>query len=76
MKPVIVRIQGIDWEVVIEIDGTFGGPADVAAKLRASGCAARRRGQEVLVNANADLRKEKRELVADDDGMEIDRRWG
>jgi hypothetical protein len=50
-----VRIQGPGWEVVVEIDGTFGGPADVAAKLRASGCAARRRREEVLVNANADL---------------------
>lgn len=73
--PVVVRIQAVDWEVVAEIDGSFGDAAAVAAKLRASGCAARRRRDEVLVNANADLREEKRELVADDDGLEIDRRW-
>ena len=74
--PVVVRIQAVGWEVVAEIDGTFGDAAAVAAKLRASGCAARRRRDEVLVNANAELREEKRELVADDDGLEIDRRWG
>ena len=73
--PVVVRIQAVDWEVVAEIDGSFGDAAAVAAKLRASGCAARRRRDEVLVNANADLREEKRALVADDDGLEIDRRW-
>jgi hypothetical protein len=72
---VVVRIQAVEWEVVAEIDGSFGDAAAVAAKLRASGCAARRRRDEVLVNANADLREEKRELVADDDGLEIDRRW-
>lgn len=76
MNPsVVVRIQAVEWEVVAEIDGSFGDAAAVAAKLRASGCAARRRRDEVLVNANADLREEKRELVADDDGLEIDRRW-
>jgi hypothetical protein len=73
--PVVVRIQAVGWEVVAEIDVTFGDAAAVAAKLRASGCAARRRRDEVLVNANADLREEKRELVADVDGLEIDRRW-
>ena len=74
--PVVVRIQAVEWEVVAEIDSSFGDAAAVAAKLRASGCAARRRRDEVLVNANAELRDEKQELVADGDGLEIGRAGG
>lgn len=53
--PVIVRVQGPGWEVVVEVDGIYGNAAGVAARLRGVGCAAMQRKGEVLVNASADL---------------------
>lgn len=51
----LVRVQGPAWEVLIEVDGIYGDASGVAARLRAGGAAARRKGDEVLVNANAEL---------------------
>lgn len=53
--PVIVRVQGPTWEAVIEVQGIYGDAGGIAARLRAQGLAARRKGVEVLVNANGPL---------------------
>jgi hypothetical protein len=57
VKPTTVRVQGPTWEIVIEIDPIHGDAGGIAAKLRQEGLAARKRGDEVLVNANAELRR-------------------
>lgn len=55
--PTTVRVQGPTWEAVVEVAAIYGDAAGVAARLRAQGLAARKRGAEVLVNANAEITK-------------------
>lgn len=53
MKPdVTVRVQGPTWEAVLAVPGIYGDAGGVAGRLRMAGVAARRKGDEVLVNAN------------------------
>lgn len=57
-KPnVIVHIQEVNWTTVIEVPGIFGDPAGVAARLRSEGLAAKKVGDIVIVNANAEFTK-------------------
>jgi hypothetical protein len=53
VKPdVVVRVQGPVWEAVLTVPGAYGDAGRVAGRLRMQGLAARRSGDEVLVNAN------------------------
>ena len=52
-----VRVQGPGWVAVILVAPLYGDSAAVARRLRAEGCAAQKRGAEVVVNANAELRR-------------------
>lgn len=56
----VVRVQHASWEVVVETPAIYGDAGSVAARLRAEGVQARKKGNEVLVNANADLEPSKR----------------
>jgi hypothetical protein len=50
-KPVLVNIQYPDLTtVVVEVDPLYGDAGGVARRLRASGLAARRQGDIVIVN--------------------------
>lgn len=53
-KPVLARIQFPTAEVVVEIPAIYGDAAGVAARMRASGLQAKKKGDEVLVNGSAD----------------------
>lgn len=50
--PVVVRVQGPGWEVVIEVPGLFGDAGGVAARLRGTGVLCRKVKGEVHVNPN------------------------
>ena len=50
----LVRIIHAEWQVVAEIPDIYGDASGVARRLRTEGLAARKVGDEVHVNANAD----------------------
>lgn len=50
--PVVVRVVGPTWEVVLEVPGIYGDAAGLAARMRGIGLHVARRKDEVIVNAN------------------------
>lgn len=51
----IVVIQYVNVQVVIEVDGMYGNAAGVANRLRSSGLAAKKVGDQVHVNGQAEF---------------------
>lgn len=52
MTVVRVRSAAGGWEAVFEVEPRWGDAASIARRLRAEGAAARRRGPEVIVDAD------------------------